>query len=152
MLCVCSWLLGMCVCVCVCEAECVCPLLTERINHQGGSQFPFNLEVKQGNVLRDMFYSPTSQFIFTSPLPWCVCVSCGSDGPSTAHCLLLRTSALNTAVQTGMLLRLKNSSSTGLSNWNIENWSAKREEGCSITLWKSDGQESKPTGTEFWVL
>lgn len=30
--------------------------------------------VQQGNVLGDMFYSPTSLFTFTSPLSWCVCV------------------------------------------------------------------------------
>lgn len=29
--------------------------------------------VKQGKVLGDMFYSPTSQFIFTSPPSSCVC-------------------------------------------------------------------------------
>ncbi len=32
--------------------------------------------IKQGNVPRDMFYSPTSQFIFNSPPSWCVCQLC----------------------------------------------------------------------------
>lgn len=66
---------AMCVCVCVCEVTCVFPLVIERINHQQEAcSSPWAQKtVEQQDVLRDMFYSPTSQFIFTSALSWCGC-------------------------------------------------------------------------------
>lgn len=70
-----------CVYVCVCVL--VFPLITERITHQGEARSSLWAQktVKQGDVLRDMFYSPTSQFIFTSALPWLerqLCPGCPS--------------------------------------------------------------------------
>lgn len=72
--CVCMYSIS--VCVCVCEVTCVFPLVTERINHQqeACSSLWAQKTVEQQDVLRDMFYSPTSQFIFTSALSWCGCL------------------------------------------------------------------------------
>lgn len=47
--------------------------------------------VKQGNILGDMFYSPTSQLIFTSPLSWRARVSSALTCPPTVYLLLWNT-------------------------------------------------------------
>lgn len=54
--------------VCLCWLDLLPLLIAERINrHQ--EALSSRKSVEEGDVLRDMFYSPTSQFIFTSALP-----------------------------------------------------------------------------------
>lgn len=63
-------------CVCVCENEHVCLLITERINHQGGSQFPESGKTRQRPQRHVLFTHVSVHFHLSSVLrcmsavPW----------------------------------------------------------------------------------